>query len=85
VHGHDDPRAAALAVGYQFLLNAAARGDLVAALALPGRACSEGGSMRGLSTEAQADRGTIGSQLQLLRQRVGFRPCGAQCWGWRFC
>jgi hypothetical protein len=34
---HDDPRVAALAAGYQFLLDAAARVDSVAALALPGR------------------------------------------------
>lgn len=34
---HDDPRVSALAAGYQFLLNAAARVDSVAALALPGR------------------------------------------------
>jgi hypothetical protein len=33
---HDDPRVAALAAGYQFLLDAAARVDLVAGLALPG-------------------------------------------------
>ena len=32
---HDDPRVAALAEGYQFLLDAAARVDSVAALALP--------------------------------------------------
>ena len=34
---HDDPRVAALAAGYQFLLDAAARADSVAGLALPGR------------------------------------------------
>ncbi len=34
---HDDPRVTALAAGYQFLLEAAARVDSVAALALPGR------------------------------------------------
>jgi hypothetical protein len=34
---HDDPRVAALAAGYQFLLDAAARVDSVAGLALPGR------------------------------------------------
>jgi hypothetical protein len=34
---HEDPRVAALAAGYQFLLEAAARVDSVAALALPGR------------------------------------------------
>ncbi len=34
---HTDPRVAALAAGYQFLLDAAARVDSVAALALPGR------------------------------------------------
>ena len=34
---HDDPRVAALAAGYEFLLDAAARVDSVAALALPGR------------------------------------------------
>ena len=34
---HEDPRVAALAAGYQFLLDAAARVDSVAALALPGR------------------------------------------------
>src|SRR6185503_3432878 len=34
---HDDPRVAALAASYQFLLDAAARVDSVAALALPGR------------------------------------------------
>jgi hypothetical protein len=33
---HDDPRVAALAAGYQLLLDAAARVDSVAALALPG-------------------------------------------------
>jgi hypothetical protein len=33
---HEDPRVAALAVGYQFLLDAATRVDSVAALALPG-------------------------------------------------
>ena len=33
---HEDPRVAALAAGYQFLLDAAARVDSVAALALPG-------------------------------------------------
>ena len=33
---HDDPRIAALAASYQFLLDAAARVDSVAALALPG-------------------------------------------------
>ena len=33
---HDDPRVAALAAGYQFLLEAAARVDSVARLALPG-------------------------------------------------
>ena len=34
---HEDPRVAALAASYQFLLDAAARVDSVAALALPGR------------------------------------------------
>ena len=34
---HDDPRVAALAAGYEFLLDAAARVDSVAGLALPGR------------------------------------------------
>ena len=34
---HEDPRVAALTAGYQFLLDAAARVDSVAALALPGR------------------------------------------------
>jgi hypothetical protein len=34
---HEDPRVSALATGYQFLLDAAARVDSVAALALPGR------------------------------------------------
>jgi hypothetical protein len=34
---HEDPRMAALAAGYQFLLDAAAAVDSVAALALPGR------------------------------------------------
>ena len=34
---HDDPRVAALAAGYPFLLDAPARVDLVAALARPGR------------------------------------------------
>jgi hypothetical protein len=34
---HDDPRVAALAAGYQFLLDATARVDVVAGLALPGR------------------------------------------------
>jgi hypothetical protein len=34
---HDDPRVAALAAGYQFLLAAAARVDSLAGLALPGR------------------------------------------------
>ena len=34
---HEDPRVAALAVGYQFLLDAATGVDAVAALALPGR------------------------------------------------
>src|SRR5258707_1076780 len=34
---HDDPRVAALAAGYQFLLDAVTRVDSVAALALPGR------------------------------------------------
>ena len=34
---HEDPRVAALAAGYQFLLDAAARLDAVAALALPVR------------------------------------------------
>jgi hypothetical protein len=33
---HEDPRIAALAAGYQFLLDAAAHVDSVAALALPG-------------------------------------------------
>ena len=33
---HDDPRSAALAASYQFLLEAGARVDLVAGLALPG-------------------------------------------------
>ena len=33
---HDDPRVAALAAGYEFLLDAAARVDSVAGLALPG-------------------------------------------------
>jgi hypothetical protein len=33
---HQDPRVTALAAGYQFLLDAAARVDSVAALALPG-------------------------------------------------
>ena len=33
---HEDPRVAALAAGYQFLLDAAARMDSIAALALPG-------------------------------------------------
>jgi hypothetical protein len=33
---HEDPRVAALAAGYQFLLEAAARVDSVAGLALPG-------------------------------------------------
>ena len=33
---HEDPRMAALAASYQFLLDAAARVDSVAALALPG-------------------------------------------------
>jgi hypothetical protein len=34
---HEDPRVAALAAGYEFLLDAAARVDSVAGLALPGR------------------------------------------------
>jgi hypothetical protein len=34
---HEDPRVAALAAGYQFLLDAAACVDSVAGLALPGR------------------------------------------------
>jgi hypothetical protein len=34
---HEDPRVSALAAGYQFLLDAAARMDSVAGLALPGR------------------------------------------------
>lgn len=34
---HEDPRVAALAAGYQFLLDAAAHVDSVAGLALPGR------------------------------------------------
>ena len=34
---HEDPRVAALAASYQFLLDAAAGVDLVAGLALPGR------------------------------------------------
>ena len=34
---HEDPRVAALAAGYEFLLDAAARLDSVAALALAGR------------------------------------------------
>jgi hypothetical protein len=34
---HDDPRVSALAAGYQFLLDTAARVDAVAALALPER------------------------------------------------
>ena len=33
---HEDPRVAALAAGYEFLLDAAARLDSVGALALPG-------------------------------------------------
>jgi hypothetical protein len=33
---HEDPRVAALAAGYQFLLDAATRVDSVAGLALPG-------------------------------------------------
>jgi hypothetical protein len=33
---HEDPRVAALAAGYEFLLDAAARVDPVAGLALPG-------------------------------------------------
>ena len=33
---HEDPRVAALAAGYEFLLDAAARVDSVAGLALPG-------------------------------------------------
>ncbi len=33
---HDDPRVAALAAGYQYLLDAATRVDSVAGLALPG-------------------------------------------------
>jgi hypothetical protein len=33
---HDDPRVAALAAGYEFLLDAAAHADSVAGLALPG-------------------------------------------------
>ena len=33
---HEDPRVAALAAGYQFLLDSAPRVDSVAALALPG-------------------------------------------------
>jgi hypothetical protein len=33
---HEDPRVAALAASYQFLLDAAARVDLVVGLALPG-------------------------------------------------
>jgi hypothetical protein len=33
---HDDPRVAALAASYQFLLDATARVDVVAGLALPG-------------------------------------------------
>jgi hypothetical protein len=34
---HDDPRVAALAAGYEFLLEAATCVDSIAALALPGR------------------------------------------------
>jgi hypothetical protein len=34
---HQDPRVAALAAGYEFLLDAAARVDSVAGLAVPGR------------------------------------------------
>ena len=65
---HADPRMSVLAAGYQFLLDTAA---------------SQAGGVRGarrcpvkvaiyarVSTERQAERGTIGSQLAALRDQV---------------
>ena len=62
---------AALAAGYQFLLDAAARVDSVAATGTTGRRPAMRAALYArVSTERQADRGTIGSQLQLLREHI---------------
>ena len=68
---HDDPRVAALAAGYQFLLDAAARRGFGCGTGTAGQGPAvRAGLYARVSTEAQADRGTIGSQLQLLREHI---------------
>lgn len=67
---HEDPRVAALAAGYEFLLDAAARG-FGCRTGTPGwRPAVRAALYARVSTERQADRGTIGSQLVLLRERI---------------
>ena len=58
---------AALAAGYQFLLDAAARRSGTAPRAV---AAMRVALYARVSTERQAERGTIGSQLALLREHV---------------
>ena len=75
---HADPREQALAATYQFLLGAA---DVLAAA---GSAVTEGILMKAaiyarVSTERQAERGTIGSQVEALRAHLaaaGDEPAG---------
>ena len=67
---HEDPRLAALAAGYQFLLDAAAAGSARTGTAGAGGAAVRVALYARVSTERQADRGTIGSQLALLREHV---------------
>ena len=75
---HTDPREQALAAAYQFLLDAAA------VLAAAG-SCGDGGMVMKaaiyarVSTERQAERGTIGSQVEALRGHLaaaGDEPAG---------
>ena len=68
---HEDPRVAALAAGYQFLLDAAARRGFGCRAGTTGqRPAMRVALYARVSTEAQADRGTIGSQLALLRDHI---------------
>ena len=65
---------AALAAGYGFLLDPPPHRRLGAGLALHGRRPAVRAALYArVSTERQQDRGTIGSQLALLRERVARR------------
>ena len=67
---HADPRMSALAAGYQFLLDTAA-GRQPAPFSAVHRGCPVKVAIYArVSTERQAERGTIGSQLAALRDQV---------------